>query len=339
MSIEIYDTRTMLEALYQLPPVRTFLLDTFFTEAPPHDTESVDIDVVKGGRKMAPFVSPLKEGKVVEGRGFSSYTFNPPYIKPKRVLTPKDVVKRLPGEVLYTSSRSPQDRQAVKVGEFLADMDEAITRRIEWMAAQALLSGKVECVGEGVSAVVDFQRDPGQTVVVSAADKWTADTSDPIGQVFDWKQQTALASGHVPDTAVVGAGVAKAMRKNKAILEALDNRRVDIGYIKPETLPNGATYIGRFEEIDWYTYSEVYVDEETDDLIPLMPDDLVLLGTRRSRAVVHYGVIMDLEATAALARYPKMWLVKDPSTANVMLQSAPLPVPHEPDAFLVAKVI
>ncbi len=56
--INIYETRTMLQAIEMMKPVRTFLKDTFFSNVQTHPTEHFDVDYYKGRRKMAPFVSP-----------------------------------------------------------------------------------------------------------------------------------------------------------------------------------------------------------------------------------------------------------------------------------------
>ena len=62
--MDIFDTRTMLEAVEQMPSARRFLLNTFFNGGNPvtFATKTVDIDIIKGKRKMAPFVHPRLPG-------------------------------------------------------------------------------------------------------------------------------------------------------------------------------------------------------------------------------------------------------------------------------------
>lgn len=61
---DIFDCRTMLDAVEQMVRPRTFLRDLFFNGANPvtFGTTAVDIDIVKGTRKMAPFVHPRLPG-------------------------------------------------------------------------------------------------------------------------------------------------------------------------------------------------------------------------------------------------------------------------------------
>lgn len=59
-------------------PVRTFFLDNYFTNIKTFATKSVDIDVVKGDRRMASFVHPLAGGQVLRMRA----------IRPRALLRP-----------------------------------------------------------------------------------------------------------------------------------------------------------------------------------------------------------------------------------------------------------
>ena len=56
--VNIYSPRYLAEVVRQAPPVRTYFRDTFFTNVKPFSTERVDIDLVKGDRRMAAFVHP-----------------------------------------------------------------------------------------------------------------------------------------------------------------------------------------------------------------------------------------------------------------------------------------
>ena len=51
--IDIYDPRTLVEVVRTTPPIHTFLRDRFFSHVKPFTSENVDIDIVKGTRKMA----------------------------------------------------------------------------------------------------------------------------------------------------------------------------------------------------------------------------------------------------------------------------------------------
>src|SRR4051812_39453738 len=93
-----YDTATLIQVVPNLKRAQTFLLDTFFPNIVTSDSELVAIDVDVGLRRMAPFVSPLVEGKLVEQRRIQTGLFKPAYIKDKRAPDLRKPVRRMIGE-------------------------------------------------------------------------------------------------------------------------------------------------------------------------------------------------------------------------------------------------
>ncbi|HGV9233432.1 TPA: major capsid protein, partial [Providencia rettgeri] len=82
--MNIFDTNILVQVVPNLMTSQNWLLDKFFPNVVESDTEEVSIDVDVGLRRMAPFVSPLVEGKLVESRKFQTNSFKPAYIKDKR---------------------------------------------------------------------------------------------------------------------------------------------------------------------------------------------------------------------------------------------------------------
>lgn len=346
MSLNIFDTRTMLEALEQLKPARSFLLDMFFRRINVSNSKYVDIDIYKGKRRLAPFVNPRLEGKVVEKRGYKTYTYEPPYIKPKMVTTAEDLLQRSMGNHIYMDNMSPAEKAAEEVGKNLAELDEMITRREEWMAAQVLTTGKIVVKGDGVDDEIDFLMEATHLPTLSGGALWSAPTTaKPLDDFRDWKRRVAQDSGVVPTDAIIGSSAYENFMACNQITGAnglFDLRRVNVGEINPRDLGNGVSYIGTITEIglDLWTYDEWYVDEyDNDTEKPMMPVDKVLLGNPAARTQRQYGAIRDITALASVPRYPKSWEEPDPSARYIMLQSAPLPSLHQVDAFLCATVL
>lgn len=343
MSLEIFDTRSMLRALEERRAPRTFLTDTFFSTVETSDTEHVDIDIIRNKRRLAPFVHPLAEGKIVDRQGFSTKSFKPPYIKPKMVTTAADMLKRSFGEHIY-SSRSPAERAAAQLAKDLGEMQDMINRRIEWMAAQVINTGQLTVVGEGFNAVIDFQRAGAHSVTLNSGVKWNQAGSAPVTDLRDWKNTVSQATGLVPDVCIMGKDAVNAFLENEQVKEILNrfaNQTVRVNMDTADLAEMGVTFIGRVEDLDIYSYNEWFLDTDGVTELPLVPADRVWLGSTRARTAVHHGAILDLEANglAAVPYYPKSWTTPDPSARWVMLQSAPLVVPIQVDAFLSADVL
>lgn len=337
--IDMFNTRTMLQALEMMFIPKTFLLDTFFKAKDQSSTKYVDIDIIKGKRRLAPFVRPTAQGKVIDRTGYTTKTFEPPYIKPKMPFSGADLLKRQAGDTIYQGNSSPADRAAQQLGKDLLELIQMIVRREEWMAAQALNTGKIAVVGEGINAEIDFLMDANHIITLTGNALWSDYTnSDPITNLRSWKSLCAKDSGLVPDATVVGSDVIKHFLKNDQVQKLLDKTKIALGQINVQALPSGATYYGNIEGLDIYTYDEWYLDDSA-VLQPMTPVDRIVMGSTKARAVRHYGAIQDLKATAAVPYFPKSWEEEDPSIQWIMVQSAPLACIHEIDAFLTAKVL
>ncbi|MDT3419616.1 hypothetical protein QF008_001347 [Pseudomonas protegens] len=342
---DIFDTMTMLQAVEQIRTPRRFLMDTFFNGSMPETfgTKTVTIDIIKGQRKMAPFVHPSLPGSVASRKGFVSNTYEPPYIQPKLPTNAELILKRSPGENPF-STRTPLQRAGEQLGKDLVDLDEQIIRREEWMCAQALTTGKVRVIGEGIDDTIDFLMEDSHKITLGAG-RWNTPDSDPIANLRQWQRKVAKDSGRTAGVAVLSAEAQDAFQKNDTVLKQLNSRRVDMGLIKPELLPDGVTYLGYLNDpgVDLYTYNEWYLDDDSGDEAPLIPAGGVLLGSTATRNAMLYGAIQDLEAIESglveAARFPKSWVTQEPSMRWLKLQSAALAGLLEPNAFIYAKVV
>lgn len=350
MSLDLFSTRKMLTALEQRKPPRTFFLSTFFRGAPNvSDTQYIDIDIWKGKRRLAPFINPRLEGKAIEKIGFKTYTYEPPYIKPKMVTTAEDLLNRPMGANIYAGNATSGVRAAMEVGKNLAELEDMIIRREEWMAAQILTTGKVVVVGDGVDDEIDFLYEATHLPTLLSTAKWDAPTTAlPINDLRTWKRLISQDSGVVPTDVIMGSTALELFLACDQIIGSTGGRRglfdllrVNMGQIDPTSLENGVTYYGRLTELglDVWTYDEWYVDEfDNDAERAMMPVTKVLMGSRNARAEMNYGAIRDVRAMASVPRYPTSWVTDDPAARFVMIQSAPLPCLHQVDAFLCATV-
>ena len=100
--INIYEPRYLAEAVRTAPPICTFLRDRFFSKVKTFPTKNVDIDIVKGNRKMAAFVHPMVGGEIVQNEGYETKSYAPPLINPATVTTADMFLQRLPGEDIYS---------------------------------------------------------------------------------------------------------------------------------------------------------------------------------------------------------------------------------------------
>jgi hypothetical protein len=347
-TIDLYDPRVMLQALEQKPPVRTFLLDTFFKNTRMSTETKIDLDIWKGKRRVAVYVSPVEEGHIVKHDGkFATRSYEAPYIKEKIPTKAGDLLKRLRGEPVYGGS-SPLQRAAKLFADEATELDEMVTRAEEIQAAQGLFTGHVIVNDENGHAKDDIDFGLSATHNLTAAtvpSLWTADGFKKnafLAQLRGYRKTLIKDSGFQPTDIILGSDAAD---QAMVILDPdsngspVSNFRITRGQIDPQNLPNGVTYWGYITELgcDVWSYDEYYWSGS--DNLPIVPAKKMWMGSRNARYDRNYGAIQDMDSLLAVPRFPKSWITPDPSVRWLMLQSAPLMAPHQVDAFLVAQVL
>ena len=347
--VSIYEPRTMGRIVEKLPPVRTFFRDTFFRREETFNTESVDVDFVKGTRKVAPFVHRIIGGKTVPNTGYETKTYKPPLVAPDKITTVNDLLKRRPGESLV-SGRSPAERAVLKMSDDFRELRDMISRREELMCVQSIFTGKIPIIGEGLNEVIDFGFT--NTEVISAATKkWSNAGSDPIGDLKRWHKQVQKTGFTNCNACVMADDVATVFVGHEKVQKVLDVRNYNLAVIQPRQLPNGVTYVGTIHELgmDIYTYNEWYLDDwtdpETPEEKPLVPNGMLAMLSTNANYSMYYGAITLIdegtkEFKTVEGKYvPDTWVKRKPARRFLQLQSAPLSVPHDVDSWFTAKVL
>lgn len=345
MAFDLYGTAEMLDVVRVTPLESAYWLDGWFTTARQFDTPEVMFDKLKTVRKLAPFVSPVVQGRVMKTRGFETRAFAPAYVKPKHIVDPNRQFTRRPGEVPGLGSSSPAARWNASIVENLAEERESIHRRENWMAAMAIIYGRVTITGEDYpTQVVDFRRNPGLTRVLTTTARWGEAAADPLADISELRTLSFQESGSPITRVTMGLGAFDLFYEDEKVQKLLKGQEIgNVARTSDSTLSalgspgqpfeyrgvlQGANGQGRLEV---FTYNEQYEDE--DDVTQSIMDTYSVVGTGNNiRGVRCYGAIRDKRAgLQALPLFPKMWDQEDPSLTYTMTQSAPLPVPTNID--------
>jgi len=350
MEVSIFTPRTMGRIVERMPKVHTFFKSTFFRRVKTFTTKSVDVDFKKGNRALAPFVHPKIGGKTIPNTGYQTKTYTPPQLGPDKITTVDDLLERRAGENIY-SGRTPAERAVEKLAEDFQELDEMITRREEWMAAQAFFTGKIPIIGEGLNEEIDFSFTNKEALEGAAL--WSNDTSDPIGDLERWYEHVQKTGFVNPDICIMAGDVVKAFINHKKVKAVLDVKAYDLAVIKPRQLPNGVTYVGTIHALglDIYKYSEWFLDDWTNPekpvQLPLVPQGTLALLCTAAQYSMYYGAVTILDGrrvvenfrTVEGPRVPDSWTERNPARRFVQVNSMPLPVPHEVDSWFVATVL
>lgn len=277
----IFDTNVLVHVVRNLKLPSQFLLDTFFPNTVEFETEYVSIDVDVGLRRMSPFVSPLVEGKPVEGRKYQTNTFRPAYIKDLRTPDFRKPVLRAIGERIG-GALSAEERIMQNLAFEMEDQVQMVERRLEWMAAQALVNGSVTISGDGFETVtVNFNRDAALSIDISTGGSnapWlTAAAISALGtsspyvyttpstNLETWSRLILQKAGIAPTDIVFTTGAFDLFILDSRVQQSVwysrtGDSKIDFGGTPPV---QGAVYKGDWGGYRLWVYNDWYVDQLT----------------------------------------------------------------------------
>ena len=339
--MDIYSTAALNRLVQSLKRPQSALLTTFFGEIETSDTEQILFDVENKKRRIAPFVSPLREGKLVEDEGYVTKSFTPAYIKDKRVHDPNKALKRAAGESVG-GDQTPLNRHQANLARSSADQLDMLTRRKEVMASEVLRTGKVTISGEGYpTVVVDFGRNAAHTVALTTTARWGESGVKPLENIEDWTATVLQNSGAVIRDVVMDTQAWRLFRADADVQKNLDTRPLSASadaVVALQFAKLGMSFKGQLGELRFWVYQDWYVDENGVEQ-KMIPDYTVILASPDVDGVQHHGAIRDEAAgLQPLEFFSKSWVVEDPSRRILLMQSAPLLVPYRPDATFCATV-
>ena len=344
-----FSTTDIVQVVPTLKRSQKFLLDKFFPNIQTSETEFVAIDIDVGLRRMAPFVSPMVQGKLVESRKYQTNIYKPAYIKDKRAPDLRKPVMRTIGETIGGGNMTAGEREMANVAFEMADQIDMLDRRLEWMAASAMLYGKVVVSGEGFETeVVDFGRDGQLSIALTGKEQWgTKDNFNaagrdtvPANDIEEWQTLMLQLSGAQATDLVFTKAAWKTFSNDEKVFGAVyfpkqsEAGSINIG---PQ-IARGAAYKGRWGQLDLWLYNDWFIDDDGVEK-PMLPDGYMLMSGEQLLGARAFGSILDPDFNYQAMPYaPKTWVEKDPGQRILLMQSSPLVIPSRVNACLAAKV-
>lgn len=348
----IYDTTTLLGVIrdndMMMPPSNYWLSLAFPTTVQFTD-EYIDFSMLSETRKIAPLVVPTAQGVPIYSAAERHTRVKAAYVKPKDPVTASRVIRRVAGlgELNSGPAMTPGQRYNAIVADILRQHRNAIERRWEWLAAQAVIYGTVTLEDERYPrTVIDFDRHADHDVTLGSGARWGDSGVSILGSVESWKKTARRTKHGGPlNRMTVGTEAWEVMRADDEIRELLKTDyaptqkgglNMNLGVLEGLDVE----WVGRLNgTTDIYVYSDYYEDTNGEVVEFMDPRDVVMTGPGIS-GVRCFAAIQDTAANfQPLAIFPKMWPEHDPSVTFVMSQSAPLMVPLRPNASLRARVV
>ncbi|ACO74637.1 Putative capsid protein of prophage [Laribacter hongkongensis HLHK9] len=339
--MDIFATAVLAHVVANLKRPKLFLLNSYFGQEQRETTEEIHFEVEHGRRRIAPFVSPLRAGQIVTSDGRTVTSLKPAYIKDKRQFDANAPMRRAVGEKIG-GALSPEQRMQANLARDLLDQVSMVDRRLEWMAAQAMLHGRYVIKGEGYpEKMIDFQRSPKLRIVKGQGARWTDANVNPLDDLQDWALLAAQESGVYTSEVTMDPAAWKAFRSNPHVEKRWTSLNGNINGLTPAAAGDGGKFMGSIDGFDIYTYADWFVDPDDNTEKPFLPAGSVLLSsTSGLEGYRAFGAIRDEKAGyQALPYFSKSWVEEDPAVRWLLMQSAPLVVPYRINASVSATVL
>lgn len=345
--MEPFNTTTVMGVVNRLKRPALFLLNTFFPQVQTFDTLEVYFDTETDDLTIAPLVSPIVAGKVIESEVNRQTSIRPAYVKPLYRMRAGEALVRLPGEA-PGGSLSPEERRRRVLARNAERALMAIQRRKELMASEYLHTGKVTISGEGFGTKsLDFGRLSSLTKTLSGTALWTDTASNPLAACEAWSRECEDADDGAPLYTFVMEGTGKTAfldrlraRGDEKLLDL--NTRGSTGTADYAPRTEKFYEFARFGSFSFWAYQDSYRDAAGVIQKFMAPGEVLGIGPVDGRQF--HGAVEDDDAMDGTDGYyegdvfMKSWKEKNPSATYLLAQSAPIVAGRRPNASMRAKV-
>lgn len=347
-NLDYTNTADLLAAYKTEAKPTTFLKDRYFPDGTTFATDEVLVEYKKGTHRLAPFVSPEINGKIMKREGYKVNAYEPAMLQPKRALSIDTLKKKNFGEALYNGLTKEERAVAITLDD-LKEMGDMNTRRKEAMSAEVLqtnaliMKHQTDDNEKPEVKEIAYYEDSNDTVY-SPTNMWGTENADIIGDCA--AMALSLKHDSLPATDVIlGTKAADAFLADPKIQKLLDTRNINIGKFEPEEIYPDVVFLGTLSckghKLNFIQYTGVYEDE--DGTIKDFIDPKNVIVTAPGCGVTNYGAITQIDFgekdfKTYVEKEVPLYEVKD-QTRAVILKSAPLLQPKNLNPYRVAKVI
>ncbi len=343
--INIYDKRSLTNAINKMPTAEPFVLNTIFNRKQYHTSDKIDIEIRYGSDKLAQFVNADEEAKTIAKMKGEMRTVTTPRTFEKKYFSALELSNFNEGGKIYAgSAKEYEDITNKMILDELNELKQRSIRRREQMACEALALGKVDIAQDNIEFSVDYNFEASrQLLTLASADKWSATTSNPVGDILKWRLDIVRRSGMNPDMLIVGSDVMQILIKNEDVKKALDTSHFNSGDFDIRKAASAAgVWLGNLAGVDVYAYNQQYsVGSVTKDMIPAKR--AILVASKNTGFRQHFGPVYRIEDNK-LKTYQSEMLVEtmtnyDKTALEWKVEQKCLPAIHEPDAVISALVL
>lgn len=253
-----------------------------------YNGEKVAIDIQRFGEDVAIAIKKCTGPNLNDIDIFTTKEFTPPAYGEAFPLDACELLQRMAGVDPHTAAY--QDYAAalmVKLAQGFMLINDKIVRAVELQASQILQTGILTLTDAAGATVYTLDFKPKATHFPTVSVDWDNASSTKMTDLQSLAD-VIRADGQVdPDQLIFGDKALREFLKDDVIQAVLDNRRIEIGEVRPEFRDSGATFYGyvwigtyRFEI---WAYPGTYKHPQTGTVTKYVATDKVIMKSSRTR--------------------------------------------------------
>lgn len=328
---------TMTRAVNAMTPPARVLQQLLFPPSTYQNvpTKTIQFDVKRGGRKVAPFCSYYDESKRVNRQGFQTNTYELPHFNLSGFISTADLqLERMLGQnPILPEGVTPQSFRNQKIADMQLQLRSMIENRIELMIAQ-LLYGSMDVTGDNVNYKIDLGMPDANKPELTGTAKWGASAAKITNNLRGWKRLINRATGYNANVMILGYEAAEAFLSDADVIKRLDSNNYRVGALAIE----GLDFLGRYLGMDIYERSEQYISPATNEKTEFINPKSAILHATSAEKRMYWGSVYDEDANSILPFFSKEKPSDDPSGVKIWVKSTPLPVFLDVEATVCATV-
>ena len=291
-------TNRMIEMYMEDAPAPLFLSGLF--QSPPrnfHTSEKVEIDIIRDNEEVAIVVQDLTTGaRNNENSLYVNKSFTPPIYDEEGSIHSYDTIKRIAGANPYEDPNFGENALNESFRLF-RKLEKKIRRGVELMASQVLQDGILTLKDSaGVTLyTLDFKMKASHKITTSTTWATSGATGDPLGDIRALADVVRDDGKLDPNQLIFGTSAIQRFLANPKVLEQLNNRRMNIGEVRPVARGGGATYHGLLwldhYEYELWSYNGTYTDPNGGAVTRFLDPDNVIVRAKEGRLDLSFGAI------------------------------------------------
>lgn len=328
-----------------LKPIQNPIRDMYFPSVSTSPFAKIDVDTRKDGKKVALFVSPVKNGKVDVKNGFETTSYKMPmYGAATNVVADEEAQNRQFSESVLG------DKSVIKkMAEIADEHDRQLIRREMLMVRDFLIDGSItvqEINEDGTAGELwNIAYGDINKILLGVGKKWTDTGVSVIDSIDEIIRGVELKSTKPVKIVTLDPLAAQALRNNEVDMKKLNVENVKLGLINPKKLVKGHRFIGTItmSGVDIYELEDTYKNE-AGTLQNLLPAGTAIFGPGDDEFITGPVSLYEDDdsenpVTLIKPRVGNVMIAQNKRSKIIETLSRQMPMPADLDAYAVATVL